>query len=133
MEEAGLAAEALEVGSADLAAAAAVVVLVAAAPGRVGDYSLGRNRLQSNWMSRFEMASLTIARSPARRPVAIWFGFVPLRRVQTQARDHGKSMTVARINRDPFSFACSAEGSEFIGVNRRTHQSGRDQDIRNRS
>ena len=81
-------------------------------------------------MARFEMARLAITPTPARRPVAIWSGFVPLGCIQTQSGDDGKGMTVTRINSDPFSFACSAKGSEFVGTNRLSHQSGSGQDIR---
>src|SRR4051794_18009464 len=73
-------------------------------------------------MPRFEAARLARSGLPAWRPIVIPAHGAVWRRVQPQASDQGKGVTVPRINRNPFALPARAEAAE-VG---RAHGRGND-------
>ncbi len=82
-------------------------------------------------MPRFKAARRARSRLPARRPMAIALHRIPRRRVETQTRDVGKGVAVARVDRDPLALTVRAESAEFIRTNRSFHYTGAPERIRN--
>lgn len=79
-------------------------------------------------MPGLETVRLSKCSLPARRPTI--GTAIPGGCVQTQSRDDRKSMTVARVNRDPSSSAAASETAEVAGTHRRPDQSRRGKGIR---
>jgi hypothetical protein len=80
-------------------------------------------------MPGFETARRPIGRLPARRPPI--GTAMPGRRIQAQPGDHGKGMSIARINRDPLPAAAASKAAQIAGTHRGFHQSCGPENIRN--
>ena len=89
----------------------------------------GRRQLQPCRMPGYETARRPIGRLPTRRPPI--GTAVPGRRIQAQPGDHGKGMSIARINRDPLPAPAASKAAQIAGTHRRSHQSCGPKNVRN--
>src|SRR5205814_8129368 len=85
--------------------------------------------LQANRMARLETGERARGRLPARSPTARWI----VRRggIESKPGDHGKSMTVSRIDRDPFPGSPASVSAEFFRAKRHRDKAGAGERIGN--
>ena len=96
----------------------------------ITDLAAISGNLQSDWVTRFETAGRNA------------FGYLPTglpaivrgkvgRGIEAQACDDGVSVTVPRVNRDPFAATAFAEIAKFGRVDRRLQYTGSAKRVRN--
>ena len=80
-------------------------------------------------MSHFEAKRHALGGLPARRPTA--GGIVQRSSIQAKAGDHGESVTVSSIDRDPFPASATSVGAQLSRTQRRANKTGARQGIGN--
>src|SRR5437764_11366927 len=85
--------------------------------------------LQADRMARLETGERARGCLPARSPTARWI----VRRggIESKTGDHGKSMTVSRIDRDPFPGSPASVSAEFLRAKRHRDKAGAGERIGN--
>ena len=92
----------------------------------------GRGRdeaLQADRMSRFEAKGHARGGLPARRPTA--GGVMRRSGIQAKAGDHGESVTVSSIHRDPFPPSATSVGAQIVRAQRGANKAGARQSVGN--
>src|SRR5437773_12420164 len=87
--------------------------------------------LQSDRVSSFKTAWRALGGLPPRRPAAR--GIMRRSRVESKSGDNSESVTVPRVNRDPFAWTAAAKGAEFFRAQRDAHEAGAGQRVGNRA
>jgi hypothetical protein len=89
----------------------------------------GKRRLQTERMSRFEAKRHALGGLPARRPTA--GGIVQRSSIQAKAGNHGESVTVSSIYRDPFPPSAISVGAQLSRTQRGANKAGTRQSVGN--